>query len=149
LETAKELFADPLPSVRALALSGCSAWRLADLYEIARDPAPAVRLAALRHPRASDDLIAERLADPVPEIAAAAQLARETRQGAAAASGATIRAQASVGAKSPTSATSATTPAARSLPAHSSLPDSPAPAPRLGARSTPGLLHQLKRIFWQ
>lgn len=148
-DTAKKLFADPLPSVRALAIAGCSAWRLADLYEIARDPAPAVRLAALHHPRASDELIAERLADPVPDIAAAAQLARETRQRAAVASAAAIRAQASLGAKNPVGATTAAAPTARSLPSFSSTLTSAAPAPGLVARANPGLLNKLKRIFWQ
>ncbi len=154
IEIAKQLFADPLPSVRALAISGCSAWRLADLYEIARDPAPAVRLAALRHPRASDELIAERLADAVPEVVAAAQHARENRERAAAAAEAAdaIRVLASVAAKHATPlppATATAAPADRSLNSPPSTLNSPAPVPGLLTRSNPGLLNKLKRIFWQ
>ncbi len=148
-ETARTLFADRLPSVRALAVSGCPAWRLADLYVIARDPAPAVRLAALRHPRASDELIAERLTDSVPEIAATAAQLRDARQRAAAEA---IRAQATQPAAKSVAAARPATAAAPAphpaIPAPTPLP-APAPAPRLVSRSTPGLFNKLKRIFWQ
>ncbi|MES2696571.1 MAG: hypothetical protein V4773_24090, partial [Verrucomicrobiota bacterium] len=174
-ETAKTLVVDPLPSVRALAIAGCPAWRLADLYEIARDPSPLVRLAAVRHPRASDELLAERASDDVPEIAALAQQLRETRQRTAVSS---LRAQATAPARSapatasssaaaatavaaaaaPSSANAsapASAPAARTGAASESvfapappLATSPAPAPRFVTRSSPGLFNKLKRIFF-
>lgn len=149
--TARTLFADRLPSVRALAVAGCPAWRLADLYLIARDPAPAVRLAALRHPRASDELVAERLGDPVPEIATAAAQLREARERAAAEA---MRVQAAHAAAKPAAAARPTPDPASAVPAATSAvaPETapaPAPALRLVSRSTPGLFNKLKRIFWQ
>lgn len=158
LETAKILRADPLPSVRALAVAGCREWRLADLYEIARDPASVVRFAAMRHPRASDELLAERSNDPVPELAAAAIQLREARRHAAAtalrtqATTAPAR-QASVTAAAPASshAAPATLPSARPAPEPIFAPAPPlpaAPAPRLVKGSSPGLFNKLKRIFF-
>ena len=73
LAAAKTLLADPLPTVRVLAVSACPAWRRADLYDLARDHAPAVRIAALRHVNAPDELLQDSAADPVPEVAAAAR----------------------------------------------------------------------------
>jgi len=146
-ETARTLLADRLPSVRALAVAGCPAWRLADLYEIARDPAPAVRLAALRHPRASDELIVERMTDPVPEIATVAAQIREARLRAAEEA---IRTQAALPAPRTPPAARPAAPGAASTPAASPEPAPTAPpAPRLVSRSTPGLFNKLKRIFWQ
>lgn len=146
-ETARTLLADRLPSVRALAVAGCPAWRLADLYEIARDPAPAVRLAALRHPRASDELIVERMTDPVPEIATVAAQIREARLRAAEEA---IRTQAALPAPRTPPAARPAAPGAASPPAASPEPAPTAPpAPRLVSRSTPGLFNKLKRIFWQ
>ncbi|HEY1108042.1 MAG TPA: hypothetical protein VGE76_05410, partial [Opitutaceae bacterium] len=156
LETAKKLRADPLPSVRALAVAGCRDWRLADLYEIARDPAAVVRFAAIRHPRASDELLAERANDVVPELAEAAAQLRETRQRAAANA---LRAQASptparqaaATASSPATTAVATPPAARPVPEPVFAPAPPlpaAPAPRLVKGSSPGLFNKLKRIFF-
>ena len=149
LEKAKTLFTDPLPSVRALAISGCPAWRLADLYEIARDPAPAVRLAAVRHPRASDELLAERAQDAVPEVAAAAQQVREARQKAAAAA-LHVPVKPPAREAAPRAAVAAPQAAAAPSPGPAAEPfPAVRPAPRFAARSTPGLFNKLKRIFWQ
>jgi hypothetical protein len=146
-ETAKKLFSEQLPSVRALAVSGCSQWRLADLYEIARDPAPAVRLAAVRHPRASIDLIAERLHDTAPEVVALAQQLHEARQRAAAEAARLRPAVNSTRSPAPAPASAPPRPVAPSQ-VGSSAP-APVPPPGLVARSTPGLFNKLKRIFWQ
>lgn len=160
LETAKLLRADNLPSVRALAVAGCRDWRLADLYEIARDPAAVVRFAAMRHPRASDELLAERANDPVPELAAAALQLRETRQRAAASA---LRSQATATparqvAAAPTRPADPTTAAIPQAPApelrapisdlRTAPPLSAAPAPRFVKGSSPGLFNKLKRIFF-
>jgi hypothetical protein len=132
-EVAKTLLADPLPSVRALGVAGCFALRSADLWDYARDPAPVVRLAALRHPRASDDLLAERLNDPAPGVADAARTLQAARAGAAAAA---LRAH-------------AIAPVRLSARAAVDMPMAPRPAPKFIARSTPGLFDKLKRVFWQ
>jgi hypothetical protein len=135
LETARLLVADALPAVRALGIAGCPYWRLADLYDLARDPAATVRLAAVRHPKAGDDLLAQREADADPAVAAAAgdlRAARERNRAEA------LRAQLA-------GARNAPLPAA---PVRAAEP-APRPATKLVARSSPGLLNQLKRIFWQ
>ena len=77
-ELTRRLLADPLPTIRALAVAA-HPWRRADLYDFARDRSPAVRLAALQHAHASDELIAGLLADPSPEIAAAAAAQQAAR----------------------------------------------------------------------
>ena len=137
-EVAKTLLADPLPSVRALGVAGASALRPADLWDFARDPAAVVRLAALRHPRASDDLIAERMNDSDSEVTEAARELQEARNRAAAAAwrAPTADAGRSAGAKG-----------ASARPVE--LPVAPRPTPKFIARSTPGLFNKLKRIFWQ
>lgn len=155
LETAKLLRSDPLPSVRALAVAGCREWRLADLYELARDPAAMVRFAAMRHPRASEDLLAERLTDPVPELAAAAAQLREARQRAASNA---LRAQATATPAREVLASAAATPsgisaapATRPAPEPVFIPAPPLPAappPHFVKGSTPGLFNKLRRIFF-
>ena len=82
-ETATLLAQDKLPAIRALGVRG-HAWRRADLYDFVRDPVPRVRLAAVRHPNAADELLADALADPDPEVAAAARALRAERAAAAA-----------------------------------------------------------------
>jgi hypothetical protein len=138
---ARQLLADPLPTLRALAVAG-HPWRRADLYDFARDPAPAVRLAAVRHAHAPDELLEAALHDDSPEVVAAAAAARA------------VRAQAAISAK-PTRpapavapapvAPAPSTPADRSGPARTPLPVTPRPA-RVEA---PKLFNQLKRLFWQ
>ena len=77
-DLARRLLADPLPSIRALAVAS-HAWRRADLLDFARDRSPAVRIAALRHPHAPDDLLASLLLDPAAEVALAATTAQAAR----------------------------------------------------------------------
>ncbi|MDR1284403.1 MAG: hypothetical protein LBK99_26860, partial [Opitutaceae bacterium] len=151
LDTAKKLLADPLPTVRLLAVAACPFWRRADLYDIARDPAPAVRIAAIRHPNAADELLTDWQTDPDPLVATAAREAAETR----------ARARASA---RPDVHTTRATPAAKTAP----RPPAPEPPPKAGldaaaprpnlARSTPSapaaaaapdLFSKLKRFFWQ
>jgi hypothetical protein len=140
-ELARRLLTDPLPSIRALAVTSY-AWRRADLYEFARDPAAIVRLAAINHPQASDELINDGLLDPAPEVAAAAQAAQAARL---------ARAQAT-----PTRRTAAPFPLSSESESTEPEADSfePAAAENPRARAahtdkTPGLFKQLKRLFWQ
>lgn len=77
-ETAGALLADRLPAVRALGVRG-HAWRRADLYDLMRDPVPRVRLAVVHHPNAADELVADALADPAPEVAEAARAVQTSR----------------------------------------------------------------------
>ncbi len=136
---ARRLLADPLPSIRALAVAS-HAWRRADLYDFARDRSPAVRLAALRHPSAPDDLIAERLSDPSPEITQAASVAQAARA-------ATARSAPAPGVK-PSAPTSLTAGELSALSPKLSAPPSRANAPsRTDQLST--TFNQLKRLFWQ
>lgn len=83
-DTARALLADKLPGVRALGVAG-HAWRRADLYDFVRDPVPRVRLAAVRHANAADELLADALRDPAPEVADAAREEQEKRSRARAA----------------------------------------------------------------
>lgn len=135
---ARRLLADPLPSIRALAVAS-HAWRRADLYEFARDRSPAVRLAALHHANAPDDLVAQLQTDPAPEIAA---VAAELR---AAAAHTALKAQVS----------SAPAPAASRAALPVSAPKSAVATPatpaitRLAPPPAPKLFNQLKRLFWQ
>lgn len=133
---ARRLLADPLPTIRAFAVAS-HPWRRADLYDFARDPSPAVRLAAVRHCNASDELIASLLADPVPEIATAAAEIQATRA-------ATARAALSA----PLVKT------AEPAPRDSVMSSTPGPRPSISpTRSapppTPKLFNQLKSLFWQ
>lgn len=77
-ETARALVADRMPGVRALGVAG-HAWRRADLYDFFRDPVARVRLAAVRHPNAADELLSDALADPDAEVVAAAREAQAAR----------------------------------------------------------------------
>ena len=126
---ARRLLADPLPTIRALAVAS-HPWRRADLYDFARDRSPAVRLAALRQSHASDELIASLLTDPVPEIAA---LAGELQ---------TNRAKAAATALSARSERSAT-PAAPAPRAPEPVTTDPRTPP------TPKLFNQLRSLFWK
>jgi hypothetical protein len=65
---ARRLLQHPLPEVRALGVSGHS-WRRADLYDFARSPLRLLRLAALRHPNAPDELVSDLCRDADTEIA--------------------------------------------------------------------------------
>ncbi len=137
---ARRLLADPLPSIRALAVAS-HPWRRADLYDYARDLAPAVRLAALRHANASDELITGLFSDPDPEIAAAAADLRATRE---------IPAHT-------TASTRAASAAERPAPGAKSSALPPRPTSQLSAPPrtpraeppTPKLFNQLKRLLWQ
>jgi hypothetical protein len=144
---ARRLLADPLPTVRALAVAS-HPWRRADLYEFARDRSPAVRLAALRHANAPDDLVAQLLADPVPEIAVAATAAAQAARAASRAS------QESPILNSPLPPRS--DPRHSSAPPQDPRPKTPAPAFSPNPSRSPGspaslsaTLSQLKRLFWQ
>jgi hypothetical protein len=139
-EVAKVLLADPLPAVRALGVGGCSTLRAADLWDYGREAAAAVRIAALRHPRAPHDLLVERLTDPVPEVAAAARAMQEERAQAAEAAAAALRAQAARPGR-PAGVGATARPGA--APAVVRL------APKFIARPSPGIFDKLKRVFWQ
>jgi hypothetical protein len=145
-EVAKTLLADPLPLVRALGIAGCTTLRAADLWDYAREPAAVVRLAAVRHPRASEDLLAEKLLDPSPEVAEAARQVQEARVRAAAAARLApppvIPTARPAGAAGTTGAKSATPRPAVVVPP-------PRPEPRFIARPAPGIFDKLKRVFWQ
>jgi hypothetical protein len=99
-----------------------------------------VRIAAIRHPRAPDDLIVERLADAAPEVAAVAAAVQEARARAAAAAAAALRAQAA----SPAARTTGGSAARPVVP-----PGGARPAPKFIARPAPGIFDKLKRVFWQ
>lgn len=131
---ARRLLADPLPTIRALAVAS-HPWRRADLYDFARDPAAAVRLAALRHAHASDELVASLPSDPAPEVATAAEEIRATRAAAKLHEKITKPA-----APAPPSSLSAL------KPKHSARPASDLSA--LNSQLSTKL-HQLKSLFWQ
>ena len=138
VETARLLFADPLPTVRVLALTACPDWRRADLYEPARDPAAAVRIATARHPHAADELLEDLSADPDPEVVA---VVRELRARRAAA-------------PKPVKPTAKSRQTGVDLPSPSpTLSAPPAPAKARASApvrpSAPELFNKLKRIFWQ
>jgi len=139
-ETAQTLLTDPLPTVRALAVRAHPAWRRADLYDIARDPAPVVRIAALRHRNAPDELLTDRLLDPAPEVAAAAREIRDTRASRLAMPPVIVSAtptHTSIDVKRP----------------RPTLADSASDAPALATSPNhlpaPDLLNKFKRIFWR
>jgi hypothetical protein len=129
---ARRLLSDPLPTIRALAVAS-HPWRRADLYDFARDPAAVVRLAALRHAQASDELLTSLLADPAPEVATAAEEVR------------TARATKSAPLTAPSVKISAA-PAATSSKVAPPLPTAPR---ALRAEPAPKLFNQLKSLFWQ
>lgn len=140
--TADLLIADPLPTVRALAVNAFPGWRRADLYDLARDSAPAVRIAALRHPSAPDGLLEDKLGDPDAQVATTARELREARARALPAMPSVTgrkeaRVQTAIDA-GPARPTLSDPPRAPAIP--------PPPAPRPPA---PDLFNKLKRIFWQ
>ena len=69
--TARALLSDPLPRVRALGVSG-HLWRRADLYDLARDASPLVRMAVLHHVNVPEELLSDYTKDAAPEVAALA-----------------------------------------------------------------------------
>lgn len=144
-ETAKTLLADPLPTVRVLAVSGCAGWRRADLYDLARDPAPAVRIAAIRHCNAPDELLQDRAADSSPEVVAAAREVWAAREAKAlqAATAKTLAPMPPVVVRSAPRQTTVDVEPPRSIV--SAPPRAPAPA----SPPVPDLFNKLKRIFWQ
>ena len=137
-ELAHRLLANPLPSIRALAVAS-HAWRRAELYDFARDRSPAVRLAALRHSHAPDDLLASLLLDPAPEIVLAATATQTAR--ATAARSTPLASPLSVPLRSDLSALSSTLSAPPASPPRSD------PSTLNAQLSTK--LNQLKRLFWQ
>ena len=137
-ELAHRLLANPLPSIRALAVAS-HAWRRAELYDFARDRSPAVRLAALRHPHAPDDLLASLLLDPAPAIVLAATATQTAR--ATAARSTPLASPLSVPLRSDLSALSSTLSAPPASPPRSD------PSTLNAQLSTK--LNQLKRLFWQ
>lgn len=140
VETARRLFADPLPSVRALAVSSCPGWRRPDLYDVARDPAAVVRMAALRHANAPDGLLQDLATDPAPEVAELARDLRARRE--AAPRRVVLDARTShAGVDAPAARTNLSAP--RQNPAVESDGEETAPRP------APEFLNKLKRIFWQ
>ncbi len=141
LALARRLVTDPLPCIRALAVTSFAAWRRADLYDFIADPAPAVRLAAARHAVAPDDLIARASADPVPEIAATAHAISTARAAAA-----RLPARPATTLTRPLTPTTPLTPS----PTPVALPAGRSQTPtRLPTALTPSLFNQLKRLFWQ
>ena len=145
VETAKTLLADPLPTVRALAVSACPTWRRADLYDLARDPAPFVRIAALRHPNAPDELLQDRAADSAPEVAAAAREVWDARETLARKKA--LEPMPSVIPRASARHTDVDPTPAR--PTVSAPPRTSAPATPPARPEAPDLLNKLKRIFWQ
>ncbi|EIP97779.1 Leucine rich repeat protein [Opitutaceae bacterium TAV1] len=167
LDTARILLADSLPTVRVLAVTACPAWRRADLYDIARDPAPAVRIAAIRHPNAADELLSDWQADPDPLVAAAAREAAETRARARTRPVLSVRAthgvpprtsapnpepagKAGLDAAAPRPNLTDSTPVAPSATGDSAI-SNPQSATPVTARpaAAPDLFSKLKRFFWQ
>ena len=148
LATAKTLLADPLPTVRVLAVSSFAGWRRADLYDVARDPAPIVRIAALRHANAADELIEDWLADPVPEVAS---VAREVREARAKKRPVLPPMPPVVFGTKPISTprTQTTVDAATPRPTLSDPRKAFATAGTDNRAQAPDLLNKLKRIFWQ
>lgn len=170
-EVAEALLRDPRPSVQALGVAGHVGLRSPDLWDYARSPAAVVRLAAVRHPRASDDLVSDGCADPDPEVAAAAAQVREKRARAAAAAAAAAP-EAAVKGVSRESRTAHHAHATSSAHAPSHRPAAPAaqtgagnggggggvsgggmfhsaPRPSTGRQQASGIFDKLKRIFWQ
>ncbi|MDF3055858.1 MAG: hypothetical protein K0R17_73 [Rariglobus sp.] len=152
ITTAKLLLADPLPTVRVLAVSACAGWRRADLYDLARDSAPAVRIAAVRHPNAPDELLQDRAADSSPEVAAAAREVWEAREQQARAAASTKRLapmpplNVHTAVPVPRQTTVDVPPARPTVTAPSREPALTSPQARPQA---PDLFNKLKRIFWQ
>ena len=137
VETAKTLFNDPLPTVRRLAIAACPGWRRADLYDLARDRVPAVRIAAMRHCNAPDELLQDRTADPDETVAAAAREIQATRAAAPrriVLDARSVHTGVDVAARRPT----------LSDPTDESADESEPVLP-----SAPELFNKLKRIFWQ
>lgn len=150
-QVARRLFADRLPSLRALAVSSCPAWRRADLYDVGRDSAPVVRMAALRHPNAPEGLLHDLSNDSDTDVAALARRLLERRRPVVHVADLDARpAEPSLAVRSAgivVDASVADDQAGREkptdVPAEDDADESPF-APR-----APELLNKLKRIFWQ
>ncbi len=137
VELARTLLEDPLPTVRALGLIACPDWRRADLYEFARDPSPAVRIAAARHSHAADELLEDLSADADSEVANLARKIQDLR----AAQPATPE---------PVEISPQTDVDVPPTPPTLADPIEPAELPATPSRpSAPELLNKLKRIFWK
>jgi hypothetical protein len=145
VETAKTLLADSLPTVRALAVSACPGWRRADLYDLARDAAPFVRIAALRHPNAPDELLQDRASDSAPEVADAAREITAEREA--------LARQKKLEPMPPvvvrTTVRHTGVDVAPPHPTVSNPPRASAQATSAARPEAPDLLNKLKRIFWQ
>ncbi len=141
VETARQLFADPLPTVRVLALTACPDWRRADLYELARDPAATVRMAAARHAHAANELLEDLSADSDPRVL---EVVREIQA---------LRAATPAAKPSPRPATKKSGQTGVDVPRPRptlSRPTSSAESAANTARpSAPEIFNKLKRIFWQ
>ena len=147
-ETAGILLADKMPGVRALGVRG-HAWRRADLYDLVRDPVPRVRIEVLRHPNAPDELIIDALADPAPEVAAAArevQARRAANRRAAPPPATPVRATATTPASAAARPSADEAPSAPRAPVDLVPSGSAAPAAAAPRRDS-GLLGKLKRLF--
>lgn len=143
-ETARILWQDTLPRVRALAVR-CHDWRRAELYDLARDPVPLVRLEAVRHPKAPEGLLSDWTRDPDPEVAAAAAVALKT-----------LLSQKGVPPpKAPERVVAVASPIPVGIVDDFAPPPEPAEAPPSGLPSTvepgadPGLISKLKRFFFR
>ncbi|WP_043587489.1 hypothetical protein [Geminisphaera colitermitum] len=145
LDTARRLIADPLPTVRVLAVVACPDWRRADLYDIVRDPARAVRIAAIRHPNAPDELLSDWQADSDPAVAGAAREAaaiRATRPSPPSSSSARSGKKTNVNIDAVvTSPTLSPSPRATTRAAARAMPPAPPAAP--------DIFRKLKKFFWQ
>lgn len=142
-ETARTLVADRLPAVRALGVRAHQ-WRRADLYDFVRDPVPCVRLAAVNHPHAPDELLADALADPAPEIAAAARTVQIARAAAPKPTPAAPPPPRTASQNSPTSRTVVLPSAPQSASTPRPLTPPPLQPP---TAPNPGLLAKLARLF--
>lgn len=140
VELARTLFADPLPTIRRFAITACPDWRRADLYELARDPAASVRIAAARHPHAADELLEDLSTDSDPAVLAAVTALKAHRVAHPVTTKPTKPAK-------KTRQTDVDLPRPRPTLA---APTSPAATTATTALpSAPELLHKLKRIFWK
>jgi hypothetical protein len=144
VETARQLFADPRPTVRVLSLTACPDWRRADLYELARDPAASVRIAAARHGHAADGLLEDLSTDSDPDVVAIVRDIQALRAAAPA-----VEVAAAPTARKTTKKSRQTdVDVPRPRPTLAS-PNSSAGAANNSRPSAPEIFHKLKRIFWQ
>ncbi|MDX2111688.1 MAG: hypothetical protein SFY80_15760 [Verrucomicrobiota bacterium] len=149
-DTAKVLLAHTLPAVRMLAVDGYP-WSPDALRAMAGDPSPSIRIAVIKHPNASDELVAACQNDSDPAVAAYAKAAQDIRI-TSRLKAQQEKARAQLHARSNTSAkTAATTDAASPSASKSKVATVPAkrPAAKSKPASDPSLFLKLKRLFWQ